>query len=144
MAGSFGSKIAAGAAWMVGFKLLDRLIGVLSIVILARLLVPADFGLVALATAVVAMIELLSAFNFDAALIQSQHAVRTHYDTAWTLNIALGTICALLVAVAAFLAASFYEDPRLGPVMLWLALATWIRGLENVGVIDFRKELKLH
>jgi lipopolysaccharide exporter len=144
MAGSFGSKIAAGAAWMVGFKLLDRLIGVLSIVILARLLVPADFGLVAMATAVVAMIELLSAFNFDVALIQAQHAVRTHYDTAWTLNIILGAICALLVAAAAFPAAAFYGDPRLGPVMLWLALATWIRGFENVGVIDFRKELKLH
>jgi hypothetical protein len=50
---------------MVVLKLLDRSIGIVSMVILARLLVPADFGLVAMATAIIAIIELLSAFNFD-------------------------------------------------------------------------------
>jgi len=143
MAESLGSKIAAGAAWMVVFKLLDRSIGIVSVVILARLLVPADFGLVALATAMIAVVELLSAFNFDMALIQKQQATTAHYDTAWTLNVAMATVCALLVVVAAFPAAAFYGDSRLGPVMLLLALATWIRGFENVGVVTFRKELKL-
>jgi lipopolysaccharide exporter len=70
MAASLGSRIAAGAAWMIVFKLLDRSIGIVSMVILARLLVPADFGLVTIATAIIAIIELLSAFNFDMALIQ--------------------------------------------------------------------------
>jgi len=129
---------------MVVFKLLDRSIGIVSVVILARLLVPADFGLVAMATAIIAIIELLSAFNFDMALIQRQEATRAHYDTAWTLNVAMAAVCALLVAAAAFPAGAFYGDSRLGPVMLWLALATWIRGFENVGVVAFRKELKLN
>src|SRR6266853_862590 len=48
MPASLGSRIARGAAWMVVFKLLDRSIGIVSVVILARLLVPADFGLVAI------------------------------------------------------------------------------------------------
>src|ERR1700704_5876473 len=143
MAESLGSRIAAGAAWMVVFKLVDRSIGIVSVVILARLLVPADFGLVALATAMIAVVELLSAFNFDMALIQKQQATTAHYDTAWTLNAAMATVCALLVVVAAFPAGAFYGDSRLGPVMLLLALATWIRGFENVGVVTFRKELKL-
>jgi O-antigen/teichoic acid export membrane protein len=128
---------------MVALKLLDRSIGVVSIIILARLLVPADFGLVAMATAIIAIIELLSAFNFDMALIRSQQAMRAHYDTAWTLNVAMAAVCALLVAAAAFPAGAFYGDSRLGPIMLWLALATWIRGFENVGVVAFRKELQL-
>ena len=128
---------------MVVFKLVDRSIGIVSVVILARLLVPADFGLVALATGMIAVVELLSAFNFDMALIQKQQATTTHYDTAWTLNVAMATVCALLVVVAAFPAGAFYGDSRLGPVMLLLALATWIRGFENVGVVTFRKELRL-
>src|SRR5258706_4931568 len=144
MAASLGSRIARGAAWMVVFKLLDRSIGIVSVVILARLLVPADFGLVAMATAIIAIIELLSAFNFDLALIQAQHATRAHYDTAWTLNVAMATVCAMVVAAAAFPAGAFYGDSRLGPIMLWLSLATWIRGFENVGVVAFRKELKLN
>ncbi len=128
---------------MVGFRLLDRSIGIVSVAILARLLVPADFGLVAMATAIIAIIELLSAFSFDMALIQNQQATRAHYDTAWTLNVAMAGACALLVAAAAFPAEAFYGDPRLGSIMLWLSLATWIRGFENVGVVAFRKELKL-
>jgi O-antigen/teichoic acid export membrane protein len=129
---------------MVMSRLLDRSIGIVSVVILARLLVPADFGLVAMATAVIAVIELLSAFNFDMALIQRQETTRAHYDTAWTLNVAMAAVCALLVAAAAFPAVAFYGDSRLGPIMLWLSLATWIRGFENVGVVAFRKELKLN
>lgn len=140
---SLGTRIAAGAAWMVIFRLLDRSIGIVSIAILARLLLPADFGLVAMASAIIAIIELLSAFNFDMALIQNQQTTRAHYDTAWTLNVAMAGACALLVAAAAFPAAAFYGDQRLGSIMLWLSLATWIRGFENVGVVAFRKELKL-
>src|SRR5882672_4405598 len=144
MAASLGSKVAAGVAWMVVFKLLDRSIGIVSVVILARLLVPADFGLVAMATAIIAIIELLSSFNFDIALIQNQEATRAHYDTAWTLNVAIATVCALVVAAAAFPAGAFYSDPRLGPIMLSLSLATWIRGFENVGIVAFRKDLQLN
>ena len=129
---------------MVVLRVLDRSIGIVSMVILARLLVPADFGLVAMATAIIAIIELLSAFNFDIALIQNQEATKAHYNTAWTLNVAMATVCAMVVAAAAFPAGAFYSDSRLGPIMLWLSLATWIRGFENVGVVAFRKELKLN
>src|SRR5262245_18204541 len=144
MSANLGSRIAAGAAWMVSFKLLDRSIGIVSVVILARLLGVEDFGLVAMATAIVAIAELLSAFIFDLALIQSQHATSAQHDTAWTLNVLMAAVCALLVAAAPLPAAAFYGDARLGPVMLWLALATWIRAFENIGVVEFRRELSLY
>src|SRR5258707_10959574 len=137
MPASLGSRIARGAAWMVVFKLLDRSIGIVSVVILARLLVPADFGLVAMATAIIAIIELLSAFNFDMALIQSQQATRAHYDTAWTLNVAMAAVCALLVAAAAVPAEAFYGDARLAPIMLWLAPPAPVRGFWEDRVVPF-------
>jgi len=56
----------------------------------------------------------------------------------------MAAVCALLVAAAAFPAEAFYGDARLAPIMLWLALATWIRGFENVGVVAFRKDLQLN
>src|SRR5574340_1847475 len=86
-------KMAKGAAWMVGFKLVERSIGMISTIILARLLVPEDFGLIAMATAVIAVAELLQAFSFDVALIQNQQATREDYDTAGTLNMLLATGC---------------------------------------------------
>ncbi|MGH8769607.1 MAG: lipopolysaccharide biosynthesis protein [Burkholderiales bacterium] len=136
-----GHKMAKGAAWMVAFKITERSIGLISTVILARLLVPADFGLVALAMAIIGVLELMSAFGFDLALIQNQTARREHYDTAWTFNLIIFAAVALILVALAQPAAAFYEDARLAPIMYWLALGTAILGFENIGVVAFRKEL---
>ena len=106
-------RIAVGAAWMVLFKLVDRSVGLISTIVLARLLVPSDFGLVALAAALIGAAELLGAFSFDVTLIHRVDTTRSHFDTAWSLNILFGAACAILLALAAVPAASFYGDPRL-------------------------------
>jgi lipopolysaccharide exporter len=139
-----GRRMAQGAAWMVGFKITERSIGLISTVILARLLVPADFGLVALAMAIIGVLELLSAFGFDIALIQNQRASREHYDTAWTFSLLVFTGMSVILILIAQPAATFYEDARLAPIMYWLALGTFVLGFENIGVVAFRKELEFN
>ncbi len=133
--------IAQGAAWMLLFKLADRSLGFVSILILARLLVPADFGLVAMAMSAIAIIELASAFSFEVALIQREHPTREYYDTAWTLNVALGTACALATVGLAYPAALFYGEPRLTPVMLVLAGGWIVQSFENIGTVNFRRDM---
>ena len=135
------NAIAKGAIWMVFFKLADRSLGLVSVVILARLLVPADFGLVAMAMAIIAFIDIATTLSFDVALIQRPHPTRAHYDTAWTLNIAVGVGCALVIAALAYPAASFYNEPRLTAVMLVLAGSWLLQGFENIGVVNFRREM---
>ncbi len=139
-----GRKMAKGAAWMVGFKLIERSIGLISIVILARLLVPEDFGVIAMATSVIAVAELLQAFSFDVALIQNQQTTREDYDTAWTLNILLAASCAVLLGATAYPMSVFYGDPRVETVIYFLAIGLLAQGFENIGIIAFRKELTLH
>jgi lipopolysaccharide exporter len=133
--------IAKGAVWMVLFKLADRALGLISVVILARLLVPADFGLVAMAMTIIAFIDIATTLSFDIALIQKPDPTRAHYDTAWTLNIALGVGCALVIAALAYPAALFYNEPRLTAVMLALAAGWLLQGFENIGVVNFRREM---
>ncbi len=137
-----GKEIAKGAAWMVLFKVLDRTIGVVSMSLLARLLAPTDFGLVALATSIIAVLELLGAFSFDAALIQNPKATRDHYDTAWTFNALFGLLCAVSLVVLAGPASRFYEEPRLAAVMVALAFGQIVGGLENIAIVAFRKDLQ--
>ncbi|MGE5651934.1 MAG: lipopolysaccharide biosynthesis protein [Bacillota bacterium] len=134
--------IAGGAAWMVLFKLAERSIGVVSTLILARLLTPADFGLVAMAMSVVALTELMGAFGFETSLIQRQNARRAHYDTAWTFNVLFGTGTALLIFALASPAARFYGDVRLQWILPALAIGAFAQGFENIGTVAFRKELK--
>lgn len=126
---------------MVAFKLVDKSIGLLSTLVLARVLTPADFGLVAMATAVVAFTELMGAFGFDTALIQRQDTQRRHYDTAWTFNAMFSATVALTLVLLASPAASFYREPRLEMILPVLAIGALVGGLENIGTVAFRKEL---
>lgn len=76
---------------MILFRLVERSLGLISTLILARLLVPGDFGMVAMAMSFIAMAELLSAFNFDTAIIQNQSATPAHFNSAWTCSMLLGS-----------------------------------------------------
>lgn len=129
---------------MITFKLAQRSLTLVSMIILARLLVPADFGLVAMATAFVAALELLSEFNFDVALIQHQNPLRTHYNTVWTIHVLFALSIAVLLLIFAVPISVFYQEPRLVNILLALSFGTAISGFENVGVVNFRKELQFN
>lgn len=137
-----GVRMASGAGWMIGARLFDRALGLLSTLVLARLLVPEDFGLIAMATAIVALLEAVSSFGFDAALIRHPNASREHFDTTWTLHALMGLFVGsgLLLAIAP--AVWFFEEGRLGPIMTVLAVVAFVRGLENVGVVALERELR--
>ena len=135
------TKVSKGAAWMLLFKSLERSLSLISVVILARLLIPADFGLVAMAVSVIALVEIVSTFNFELAIIQRTNPAREHYDSAWSMNILAGVGGALVTAAAAWPAADFYNEPRLTYVMLVLAAAWFIQGFENIGTVNFRREM---
>jgi O-antigen/teichoic acid export membrane protein len=137
-----GGRMAKGVAWMVGLRFVVRSIGILSTIILARLLMPQDFGLVALASLLYGLLEVMGDFSFDQALIRDQEAGRSHYDTVWTLTILRGVVIAILIVVGTHPAAAFFEEPRLVAIMYCLAAAAFVDGFRNVGVVDFRKELR--
>ena len=136
-----GRPMAKGTGWTVGTQLKIQAIAMLSMVILARLLVPADFGLVALATALSGALHAISEFSFDLALIQNQSAARREYDAAWTLSICRNALLAGALAAGARLIASSFGDDRIEAVVYWLALGTFFSGFQNIAVVDFRKEL---
>jgi len=136
-----GAQVARGAALMMMFKLAERSIGFVSTLILARLLVPADFGLVAMAMSIVALMQLMGAFGFETAIIQRQDAQRKHYDTAWTFGVIFSCATAVLLLVLAVPAATFYREPRVTLILVVLAFGALAQGFENIGTVAFRKEL---
>ncbi|RED16655.1 oligosaccharide flippase family protein [Parasphingopyxis lamellibrachiae] len=116
-----------------------RLIGLISVLVLARMLTPRDFGIVALATSVLALVDIFSALGLRQALLRIAVPERAHYDTAWTIQLlVLVVLAALLVAIGP-VAAWFYEEPALGLLIAVLASCFVIDGLANIGVIDFER-----
>ena len=129
---------------MIAVRLADRAIGLVSLAILARLLVPQDFGLVALAVSFIAVISAFAQIGVEVALIQDQRAERRHYDSAWTINVITGCLLSLLFIGLASAAAAFFSEPRVESTIWWLAAANVVRSFENIGVVDFRKKLEFH
>jgi lipopolysaccharide exporter len=135
-------RMAHGAGWMLLQRLAVRCIGLVSTIVLARLLVPGDFGIVALATGFQGVIESFAELGFDLALIQRQTSERAAYDTTWTLCVIRGVLIAVALLALADMVAGYYGDPRLAPLMRWLALGAVIAGLQNVGMVEFQRDLR--
>ena len=136
------TSVIQGAVWAVALRWLMRLVGIANVAILARILGPSDFGLVAMATLVVGLIETWLAFGVDSALIQNADADRHDFDTAWTIRLLQGVVIALLVVAASPIARAYFKEPRLGPLLAVLALGIVISGMSNIGVVMYRKDLR--
>src|SRR5438552_12057395 len=78
---SVQQRMLRGSAWMIAWRWCVRGIGVVSTVVLARLLTPADFGLVAMAMLVVGLVEVLGDGGFSLAIIRHPDPTREHMDT---------------------------------------------------------------
>ena len=136
-----GKKIAIGGAIMVAKRWAVRVLSLVSTMILARMLVPADFGLLALALSFSMLFEVLAEFNFDLALIRKQQLDDSHYNTAWTLNVIGNSTIALALALAAPWLAAFAKAPEATLVLQVIALCFFFDGLHNIGMVAWRKQL---
>jgi lipopolysaccharide exporter len=141
---TIAGKVASGTIWTVSMRLGIRLIGMISVIILARLLLPDDFGIVAQASMINSFLELVTAFGFESALIQNQKATAAHYNTVWTLNVARGIVNATALVLLAYPAAVLLHEERLHAVIYFYALSSFLRGFANVGTVDFRKEFQFN
>lgn len=137
--GTVGKAVARGAAWTLSIRLVSRSLGLVSTLILARLLTPTDFGIYALAMTVYAFVELLRAFGFGSALIQNPDTTAAHYHTAWTLHFLFSLATACVLFLLAPLAAGFLNEPKLEIVVRFMSLLFLIDGVKNIGIIDFQK-----
>ena len=135
-------SLARGAAWTVAARVLERAFGFLSLLLLARLLVPSEFGVVAMASSIIAAVEIFGAFGFDWAIVRHSNPSRRLFDTAWTLRVCVATASALLLLLLAHPVATYFRDERLSLVVCVLAFGTFIDGFENIGMAYFRREMR--
>lgn len=136
------TSIVRSAVLTVAMRWSDRLIGILSMLILARLLVPADFGIIAMASLVIAFADVLFELGVHVALIQNKSATQADYDTAWTIRLIQSALATLVVVTAAPWAADYFNEPRVAVVIQALALTFLLQGLENIGVVSFQKNMQ--
>jgi O-antigen/teichoic acid export membrane protein len=134
-------RLTVGAIWTAGGRLVINLVGLASTLVLARLLTPADFGLVAIATVVFTIASAFTELSMASALIQHRDPQREHYDTAWTISVLRALTVAAALGISAYPVAVAYGDMRLIGIMCLLGIAAFIGGLLNPKLVDFRRQL---
>lgn len=140
---TFKGKVLQGMAWTVSFRWGQRFMGLISTLILVRVLSPRDFGIVAMGMAVGAVTEALSSFGFDQTLIQRRTLDRTHLDTAWTINQIVSFAAAALLVLFAPMVAAYYGDARVITVLIVLAIGVALTGIHNfVGMAVFERDMQ--
>lgn len=117
-------------------------------IVLARLLTPVDFGLVAMLAIFTALAAHLIDSGFALALIQQREESNTDSSTVFWFNIASGTVTALLLGACAPLIAHFYGRPELVPLTWAMALNVWLASWLTVHIalltrhLNFRVQAK--
>jgi lipopolysaccharide exporter len=137
-----GRHMLRGSAWMIGLRWSMRLSGIASTMILARLLSPGDFGIIAIAMLVVGLLETLGETGERLALIRLPALERGHYDTAFTIQLLVGLTIGIGLFLLAPLSEHYFHEPRAVAVIRVLALRAIIGGLENIGTVDFRRDFR--
>lgn len=136
-----GHKAAFSGSLMVLARLISRLIDLVTMLIMARLLSPSDFGLIAIAMTVILILEAALELPLSQALVSMPELKESYYDTAFTLGVLRGAILCTLVFIIALPFAAFYHQKELVPLIQLLSLAPAARGLLNPRMAKFAKEL---
>ncbi len=138
---SLRNRLASGARWTISIRVVERLIGFVSTLILARLLSPADFGVVAMGTAIQGILAAVTQFGFTQALIRMRRPERDAYSTAFTLSVITGVIVGAVMLALIPLAEKWYGDSRVAPVIVTLAAISLISGFRNTGLARYERAL---
>jgi lipopolysaccharide exporter len=131
-----------GAGWMISWRLLTRILGLVSTSVIARILIPADFGLVALAYALAKAIDATAFLGIDLLLLREPRFDEELYSTGFTVSLLRSAATAIVVTLLAQEAAALFNEPRLSSILYCFALGLVFEGSENLGVVEFRKTLQ--
>lgn len=142
--GSLTPRVVRGGAWVFGSRIVNRGLGFIRTIILARLLSPEDFGLLGVAMLAISTIETFTQTGFNTALIQKKNHVEPYLDTAWSVSVIRGILLFLMLFLCAPWVASFFHSPQSTDIIRVIALSSLISGCGNIGTLFFQKELKFH
>jgi PST family polysaccharide transporter len=126
--GGLAARTVRGMAWAYGSYVGGRLLVLVSTVILARVLVPADFGVVALALTFMVFLDTIKDLGLGQALIVvPQERLAAAAQTAFWASVGLGALLSLVTALVAPLAAGFFGEPLLHGLLAVLGLNFLLR-----------------
>lgn len=117
-------------------------------IVLARLVAPSEYGLIAMLTIFIAIAQSFVDSGFSSALVQKKNRTETDFSTVFYFNIAISLLVYIVLFLSAPYIALFYKEPLLELVCKWMGLGLIIQGLSVVQIakltvlLDFKTQAK--
>jgi len=137
-------KIFGGVIWNSLGLIIDNGLSMIVKLILARLLLPKDFGIIGFAVVFMGIIKVVSDMGMSTALIQrkDENLKPIDYDTAFWAGIAWGLFLAtILIFAIAPIAASFFNAPLLKSIIPVLSITFVLKPLNTVHIVNITREM---
>ena len=135
-------KAATGMVWTAVQKYSTMAIGFISSIILARLLMPEDYGAIGMLAIFMSLAEVFIDAGFGSALIQKKNPTSTDYSTVFYFNIGMSVILYVVLFFSAPAIATFYRMPILCKVLRVQGLILFIYAFNIIQRNQIRKNLK--
>ena len=133
--------VARGLTWTFIHTWGGQALSLVVFVVLARLLTPADFGLVALAAVFVALAQFIVDQGLGDALVQRREITAGHIDTAFWVSLATGSILMAITFLTAWPISALVNEPDLAPVLQVLSVTYFLSALTSVPIALLTREL---
>jgi len=138
---SLKKKTISGLLWSFGDMMGNQGIQFIIQIILARLLMPTDFGIIGMILVFVALSNSLVDSGFTQALIRDQKASQTDYSTVFYFNLAMSIVIYGVLFLSAPIISVFFEQPQLTSIIKVLALGVIINAFSIIPRAMFTKEV---
>ena len=139
---SLKQKVYKGFVWTGLQGASSQLISFVVFLVLARLLEPESFGLVAMATVVIAFLKVFSYFGLGTAVIQRKTLEAEHLNTAFWVDVIAGFVMMLATILLAGWFSEIYGEARLEPIIQCLSLLFIMTALSQIQVSLLRRNLE--
>lgn len=139
---NLGGKIRSGTRWTFAGSFSSELLNFAVGILLARLLMPEDFGLVATVGVLTGLAGYFAGAGTGQALVRAQHVERRHYNVIFTLQLLISCSIYLAFVAIAPLFASFFEQPIYQSLLLISGLSFFVRPFVNLPGAMLHREMR--
>ncbi|MGR5152656.1 oligosaccharide flippase family protein [Photobacterium swingsii] len=138
---SFVRKLASASFWLTIASWVSSAVGLLTMLIFARILSVEEFGLIATATLVTAFFDLFSRLGTEAYLIKEVDPDTEDINTAWTIQLIIKLLIALAIYLFSNRTSLYFNEPQIENILKTLALIPLLLAFTNIGIALLKKEM---
>lgn len=135
------SRTKSSLKWNTSLKILSQLFRFIVGVLLARLLDPIDFGIMAIGHMVIHYTNSLSDFGLINAIVQKKDLQPIHINSVFTLNLVISTALCLLVALFSSAIGDFFNSPESADVILFMSSLFVARTFRDIYMAILRRQI---